>query len=185
MYRFKPYVRSILLYIAVTSLCSCASYAYNRDDNHSHRHQRYEETNANYADRLPQHIASSEKTVVVDPHVHAWGAYSGGSLVHAGEMSAGSGYCRDLGRPCRTKVGTFRINSLGSPHCKSSIFPLPHGGAPMPYCMFFNKNQALHGSYEVAEANISHGCVRLRVPDAEWLRYNFANVGTRVVVKPY
>jgi lipoprotein-anchoring transpeptidase ErfK/SrfK len=27
--------------------------------------------------------------------------------------------------------------------------------------------------------------VRMHVSDAEWLRYNFVNVGTKVIVKPY
>jgi hypothetical protein len=155
---------------------------YLREARHTHR----SEQRADYAARLPQHINTSEELVVVDPHVHAWGAYSSdGDLLKAGLASAGSSWCADLHRPCRTKVGTFRINSLGSASCKSSMFPLHRGGAPMPYCMFFNKNQALHGSYETAEANISHGCVRLHVYDAEWLRFEFVHVGTKVIVRPY
>jgi lipoprotein-anchoring transpeptidase ErfK/SrfK len=55
----------------------------------------------------------------------------------------------------------------------------------MPYCMYFNKNMALHGSNEVTEGNISHGCVRLHVYDAQWIRENFASIGTKVVIKPY
>lgn len=55
----------------------------------------------------------------------------------------------------------------------------------MPYCMFFNGNQALHGSHELAEGNISHGCVRISVDDAYWVRFNFANVGTKVIVMSY
>jgi lipoprotein-anchoring transpeptidase ErfK/SrfK len=108
-------------------------------------------------------------------------------LIRAGQASAGSNWCPDLGRPCHTHPGTYRVNSLGSPGCKSSQFPIPHGGAPMPYCMFFDRNQALHGSpdREVVDGNISHGCVRMHVPDAEWLRYNFVSVGTKVIVEPY
>ena len=55
----------------------------------------------------------------------------------------------------------------------------------MPYCVFFNKNQGLHGSQYVMEGNQSHGCVRLSVDDAEWVRFNFANIGTKVIVRPY
>ncbi len=141
-----------------------------------------------YESRLPQHLATHEKTVYIDPNVHAWGAYgSDGTLVKAGIVTAGSDYCPDLGRKCHTATGSFRVYSLGSPNCKSTIYPKPKGGAPMPYCMFFHGNLAMHGTYGngVAEANLSHGCVRLRVSDAEWLRYNFVNVGTKVVVKPY
>ena len=143
---------------------------------------------SDYASRLPSHVDTSEKVVLVDPNVHAWGAYGAdGSLIHAGIATAGSDWCPDLGRPCHTHPGSYRINSLGNPNCKSTEFPMPHGGAPMPYCMFFNHNQALHGSpaNEVVEGNVSHGCVRMEVADAEWLRYNFADVGTKVVVKAY
>ncbi|OGT55385.1 MAG: hypothetical protein A3F14_01750 [Gammaproteobacteria bacterium RIFCSPHIGHO2_12_FULL_43_28] len=139
----------------------------------------------NYAERLPQTIASKSKLIVVDPTVHAWGAYSDGQLVKAGPATAGGNWCPDINRSCRTPSGQYRIQSLGSADCKSSIYPKPNGGAPMPYCMFFNGGRALHGSYEVVEANVSHGCVRMEVSDAEWVRHNFAQIGTRVVVKPY
>lgn len=140
----------------------------------------------NYESRLPQHLATGEKTILVDPNVHAWGAYdSSGNLLRGGLVTAGNYYCPDIHRPCKTKSGTFRIHSLGAASCKSHIFPLPHGGAPMPYCMFFNGGQGLHGSYEVVEGNVSHGCVRMHPSDAEWIRFNFANIGTKVIVKPY
>jgi L,D-transpeptidase ErfK/SrfK len=144
---------------------------------------------------LPRQIAPpGEKLIIVDPNVHAFGAYtSDGVLVRSGMATAGSNWCRDLRRPCRTRSGTFHIYSLGGPECKSHKFPLPHGGAPMPYCMFFNGSQALHGSYEVVYGNISHGCVRLHVGDARWLRYNFVEGpassnhyrGTRVIIRAY
>ena len=139
--------------------------------------------------------APQEKLIVVDLNKHAWAAYEpNGNLVRWGPASGGSSWCRDLGRPCRTKAGHFRIYSLGSVGCKSTKFPIPRGGAPMPYCMYFNGGQALHGSPgEVANGNISHGCVRLFVDDAEWIRFNFAERptsendyhGTRVIVLPY
>lgn len=136
---------------------------------------------------LPSQIAArGEKVVLVDPREHAWGAYDAyGRLIRSGLASAGSDWCADLGRPCHTRTGTHRVRSLGSFGCKSPSFPLPRGGAPMPYCMYFNNTQALHGSYQLGHANLSHGCVRLRVADAKWLRYNFVNIGTLVVVLPY
>ena len=140
-----------------------------------------------YAARMPQHIATGgRKVIVVDPSVHAWGAYGpDGDLIRGGLATAGSSWCADIKRPCRTRVGTFHIQSLGNFNCKSTIYPLPKGGAPMPYCMFFNGNQGLHGSYNVVDANASHGCVRLHVADAEWVRFNFATIGTKVIVRPY
>lgn len=141
----------------------------------------------NYASRMPSSISPiGEKAIIVNPNVHAWGAYdASGNLIRGGIATSGSDWCPDLHRRCHTKSGSFRIQSLGAASCKSHIFPIPHGGAPMPYCMFFNGGQGLHGSYEVADANLSHGCVRLHVDDAEWIRFNFANVGTKVIVKPY
>src|SRR5947208_2828679 len=91
-----------------------------------------------------------QKKIIVDPKIHMWAAYNeGGQLVKTGIATAGSDYCRDLHSPCRTKVGTFRIDSLGEAGCKSRTFPLAKGGAPMPYCMYFHNGQALHGSYQV------------------------------------
>ena len=180
----------IFIFMALSFLlASCTTVTYTRYNKHDYEHASpYQRVTPDYSSRLPSHLDVGEKTVLVDPNVHAWGAYdSSGSLIRAGQASAGSDYCPDLGRRCHTKSGTFRVNSLGSPNCKSSMFPMPHGGAPMPYCMFFNQNQALHGSSEgeVVDGNISHGCVRMHVPDAEWLRYNFVNVGTKVIVRPY
>ena len=52
-------------------------------------------------------------------------------------------------------------------------------------CMFFSKYYAVHGSYEVPNYNASHGCIRVTPADAKWLYYNFIEIGTPVVVKPY
>lgn len=144
---------------------------------------------------LPDSIPpEGQKKIIVDPHIHMWGAYDeDGKLVRSGTATAGASYCRDIGRSCRTKVGSFRIVSLGEAGCRSHKFPLGRGGAPMPYCMYFHNGQALHGSHEVVRRNASHGCVRLHVKDARWLRYNFAEeptsrnerLGTIVIVKPY
>ena len=136
---------------------------------------------------MPRYISPlGERVVIVDPNEHAWGAYApNGMLIRSGLASAGRDFCPDTGRPCHTKVGSFRIRSLGGPGCVSRSFPIPTGGAPMPYCMYFTGAQALHGSYELGNANLSHGCVRMRVSDARWMRFNFARVGTLVIIKSY
>lgn len=136
---------------------------------------------------LPRQVnPPGERLIIVDPRSHQWGAYdASGRLVRSGVAAAGANWCKDIQQPCRTQTGTFRIRSLGGPGCKSPSFPLPRGGAPMPYCMYFNAGQALHGSPHVARANISHGCVRMYPSDARWLRYNFATIGTLVEIMPY
>ncbi len=172
----RAFLTVVLLVLVCISLAGNNAFA-------GRRHRYY----TDFADRMPQHYnTGGEKVILVDPNVHAFGAYDeDGNLVYAGEATCGSNYCPDIHRRCHTTSGVFRINSLGSSGCKSSRYPRPHGGAPMPYCMFFNKNQALHGSYEVVDGNASHGCVRLHVQDAEWIRFNFANIGTKVIIRPY
>lgn len=136
---------------------------------------------------LPSQIdAQGEKVIIVDPQAHRWGAYGpSGNLIRSGVAASGANYCKDMGQPCRTQTGEFRIRTLGGPSCKSPSFPMPNGGSPMPYCMYFNETQALHGSYHVASSNISHGCVRMYPSDARWMRYNFATIGTKVIILSY
>ena len=176
----KFYLKGFIFFIFFFPFYFSESYAENI--NHSTQ-------TVDYASLVDQHIEPlGEKVIIVDPIKHVWAAYDAqGQLLRAGLATTGSHWCPDLGRPCRTAMGKFRIKSLGGPACKSSQFPKPYGGAPMPYCMFFNKGQALHGSpaSQVRPANLSHGCVRLRIEDAEWIRYDFASVGTLVIIKPY
>jgi hypothetical protein len=174
-----------LLCLSTFTLCSCSSMSSSGSE--SYASLSAPSMPQDFSSRLPQTIETQEKVVMVDPTVHTWGAYENGSLIKAGQASAGADYCPDLGRKCHTTVGSFRVYSLGEPTCKSRKFPIPKGGSPMPYCMYFAHGMALHGvpDSEVGEGNFSHGCVRLHVADAEWLRYNFVNMGTKVVVKPY
>lgn len=145
----------------------------------------------NYASRLPQTLdTGGKKVVLVDPNVHAWGAYGAdGHLVRAGIATSGGAVCPPDAdeADCRTSVGTFHITTIRGEDCYSKVYPKPTGGGLMPFCMFFYNGQALHGSPDdiVVEQNVSHGCVRMRIPDAEWMTTNFARVGTKVIVKPY
>lgn len=144
---------------------------------------------------VPETIKSSgEKIILVDPAKHAFGAYDhNGKLIRWGIATAGGDWCRDIAQSCRTSVGTFRIYSAGDDRCYSKKYPLPSGGAPMPYCMYFNGGQALHGASNVMFNNESHGCVRVHDSDAKWLRYQFIESpskrnryrGTMVVVRSY
>lgn len=141
---------------------------------------------SSYGSRLAQTSNYGEKVIIINPRKHVWGAYSAdGKLLRAGLATAGSSWCPDIHRACRTRSGTFRIYTLGSRSCYSKRYPVGRGGAPMPYCMFFNGNQGLHGSNQLAEANLSHGCVRISVSDAAWVRFNFATIGTKVIVTSY
>ena len=123
---------------------------------------------------------------VYSPRTLQWQAINAaGVVVRSGRGSAGRGYCPDLHRACHTPVGTFHVVSKGGADCRSSRYPVGHGGAPMPYCMFFSKNYAIHGSPDVPNYNASHGCIRVRPSDAHWLSHNFIKVGTTVIIRPY
>lgn len=132
--------------------------------------------------------ATGGKVFIFDPNYHAWAVYDAeGNRVNTGKASGGSLYCPDLGRPCKTIVGTFHVLNKQGADCKSHIFPLKtHGGAPMPYCMLFDgRGYAVHGSYEIPDYNASHGCIRITPTAAKWLNQDFMSVGTTVIVLPY
>jgi hypothetical protein len=130
---------------------------------------------------------STRTTIIVDIDEQAFAAYDrAGYLIHWGPVSTARGWCPDIERSCNTPRGTFYFYSKGGPGCYSTIYPVPYGGAPMPYCMYFHNGFALHGSDEMPGYNASHGCVRLFYEDAQWLNQNFVElgrVGTKVIIK--
>nr|WP_118996685.1 L,D-transpeptidase [Legionella oakridgensis] len=145
---------------------------------------------------FPLKIQSQEKVkqIIVDQDKLAWGAYDEqGRLVKWGPISSGSDKCSDNSSPtCRTKTGIYRIFSKESERCKSNVFPIGKGGAKMPYCMYFHKGLALHGSDDIPGYRASHGCVRMFTRDAKWLNEEFVELsnernnflGTKVVIRP-
>lgn len=144
---------------------------------------------------FPLHIESdNEKQIIIDQEKLAWGAYDeNGQLVKWGPVASGSDRCSDNSSPtCRTMTGIFRIFSKEDVRCKSDVFPIGKGGAKMPYCMYFHKGLAMHGSDDIPGYRASHGCVRMFVQDAKWLNQDFVEVfseknnllGTKVVIKP-
>jgi hypothetical protein len=122
---------------------------------------------------------------IFNPRTLSWKAVANGKVIKAGKASGGSRYCRDIGRSCRTPSGTYHVISKGSADCRSSRYPVGKGGAKMPYCMYFSKNYAVHGSYELPDYNASHGCIRIQPEAARWLSNNFMHIGTPVIVQPY
>jgi len=137
--------------------------------------------------KFPRRINSTgERVFFFSPRFRAWAAYgSDGKRVGYGRANGGANWCADAGRPCRTPLGKFRVQSKGSPACKSRSYPRPRGGAPMPYCMFFLSAYAIHGSPYISTNNSSHGCIRVQNKAARWLSNEFMRIGTRVVVLSY
>lgn len=143
---------------------------------------------------FPKKLADEhEKQVIVDQEKLAWGAYDEeGNLLMWGPISSGRDKCSDSNKSCRTLSGIFRVFSKENSHCTSDVFPIGKGGAKMPYCMYFHKGFALHGSDDIPGQRASHGCVRMFVQDAKWLNENFVALssernnfmGTKVTVRP-
>ena len=137
---------------------------------------------------FPISRSATGKTVFVfDPNFNAWALYDkDGKRVNTGKASGGQAYCPDVGRPCRTVTGVFRIYSKGGADCASNLYPIEtNGGAPMPYCMHFHGGYAIHGSNEIPNYNASHGCIRITPGAAKWLNVNHLDIGSTVIVLPY
>lgn len=143
---------------------------------------------------FPRKIKSGDgKQVIVDQNKLAWGAYdANGDLVKWGPIASGRAKCPDSNNACYTLTGVFRVFSKEDSRCKSDVFPIGKGGARMPYCMYFHKGFAMHGSDDMPGYRASHGCVRMFVRDAKWLNETFVDVtneaknqpGTKIVVRP-
>jgi hypothetical protein len=137
---------------------------------------------------LPERVQpSGERMFVFSPRLLRWAAYDAdGYLVASGKANGGANFCAELGRPCHTPVGVFRVQAKGDETCISRKFPLDTGGgAPMPYCMHFGGGFAIHGSPYISDNNTSHGCIRVHTPAAAWLSRYFMSAGTKVMVLPY
>jgi len=142
---------------------------------------------------FPRYIKKTgKKLILVDQEQFAWGAFDEeGELQWWGPTSSGKNYCKDVKRACKTITGSFYVFNKDGRKCHSSIFPVGRGGARMPYCMFFYRGYALHGSNEVPGYRDSHGCIRLFTEDARWLNNDFIELpskennfqGTQIIIR--
>ena len=98
-------------------------------------------------------------------------AYQGNTPVRSTLVSTG------LART-PTPTGRYRIYvKYASALMSGPGYYLPN----VPYIMYFYRNYSLHGTYWHSNfgRRMSHGCVNLPTPEAQWL-YNWASVGTLV-----
>ena len=68
---------------------------------------------------------------------------------------------------------------------RSSKYPLPDGGASIPYYMGFFSQYGFHASRNVPGRHASHGCIRMFFEDAEWLHDEWVEVGTKAIIRKY
>ena len=100
-------------------------------------------------------------------------AYEGDTLVRTFVVSTGTWQTP-------TVTGSFKVwIKLRSAPMSGPGYYLPD----VPYIMYFHGDYGIHGTYWHNNFGVpmSHGCVNLSIPDAEWA-YNFAVVGTVVNV---
>lgn len=100
-------------------------------------------------------------------------AYEGNTLVNSFVVSTGTWQ-----HP--TVTGQYHVYiKYRYKHMSGPGYSLPD----VPFTMFFYQGYAIHGTYwhNNFGTPMSHGCVNLSIPDAEWM-YNWASVGTLVNV---
>jgi len=134
----------------------------------------------------PEFEPDGEKVLIFDPNLLAWAAYDGdGYLVRWGPAVGGKSWCGDTKRSCRTKTGVTRIRNRRGRWARSSKYPLPNGGAAIPYYMGFFPQYGFHASRNVPGRHASHGCIRMFFDDAEWLHNEWVEVGTKAIIRRY
>lgn len=121
----------------------------------------------------PPQVGENERWIDVDLSEQMTYAYEGNHIVNSFLVSTGTWL-----HP--TVTGQFRIyvKYLYSDMAGPGYY-LPD----VPYTMYFYDGYSLHGTYWHSNFGtpMSHGCVNLSIPDAEWLYY-WADVGTLVNV---
>jgi LysM repeat protein len=101
-------------------------------------------------------------------------AYEGDTLVRTTLISSGTWRTP-------TVVGTFHVYlRYTSTRMRGPGYDLPN----VPYTMYFYKGYGLHGTYwhNNFGTPMSHGCVNMPTPEAEWA-FNWSTYGTPVVVQ--
>lgn len=120
----------------------------------------------------PGHGASGEKWIGVNLSTQTITAYQGQTAMRSARVSTGL-----WGTP--TVVGTYAVYAkyVSAPMSGPGYY-LPN----VPHIMYFYRGYGIHGAYwhNNFGTPMSHGCVNLSLPDAEWF-YNWAPMGTKVV----
>jgi LysM repeat protein len=125
------------------------------------------------AEAIPQPTVLEGKQIIVVLSQQRVYAFEDGSLLRHFLASTGL-----PGTP--TVQGDFAVYSkLASQRMTGPGYDLPG----VPWVMYFFRGYALHGTYwhNNFGTPMSHGCVNLRTPEAEWL-YQWAPIGTPVRV---
>jgi len=123
-------------------------------------------------------ISTTDKLITVDLGKQKLYAWEGGRIQKEFSVSTGMRYTP-------TVRGSFKIYIKNEKQNMKGSYPPyePYFLKNVPYVMFFKGSYAIHGTYwhNKFGSRASHGCVNLRVEDAQWV-YEWAPMGTRVEV---
>ncbi len=129
------------------------------------------------AENLAYPAVEGEKWIDVNLSRHTMTAYVGGKAVFGPVATV------DGARATPTDVGTFKVYvkranmTMRGNNVDGTRYSTPN----VPWSLFFNRGEALHGAYWRSEFgySASHGCVNLPVKTAKWV-YDWAPIGTVV-----
>jgi lipoprotein-anchoring transpeptidase ErfK/SrfK len=125
------------------------------------------------AAEAPAPPTTAGKSIVVSTQKQRIYAYENGQLVHS--------YLVSTGLPdTPTVLGDFKVYvKHTATNMRGPDYYLPN----VPYTMYFYQGYGIHGTYwhNSFGRPMSHGCVNLPTPEAEWF-FNWADVGTPVRV---
>lgn len=118
--------------------------------------------------------AAAPRAIVIDLSDSRLYAYEGQAVAAAFAVSAG-------GPGTATPVGRF---SIGRRFSRQDMSGPDYYAPDVPWVQYFTGNYAIHGTYwhNSFGEPVSHGCVNMRTPDAEWL-YFWSDEGTPVEVR--
>jgi lipoprotein-anchoring transpeptidase ErfK/SrfK len=93
-------------------------------------------------------------------------AYEGETAVYATLISAGKNH-----KESQTHAGLYRVDHKMAFSDMRGEPDDPYDVDRVPYTLYFNKDEALHGAYwhNRFGSPASHGCINLSLADARWL----------------
>jgi hypothetical protein len=114
----------------------------------------------------PPAIPAGAKWILVDLAQQTLTAYEGETAVYATLISSGKDY-----KESQTHAGLYEVEhkmAYSDMHGESDD---PYDVDRVPYALYFDKNEALHGTYwhDRFGTRASHGCINLALADARWL----------------
>jgi hypothetical protein len=114
----------------------------------------------------PASIPDGAKWILVDISQQTLTAYEGETAVYATLISSGKDH-----KESKTHAGLYQVEHKMSYSDMHGEPDDPYDVDRVPYTLYFNKNEALHGAYWHDRFGwpASHGCINLALADARWL----------------